>query len=108
MAASPVMPVKSHEEYEAEAMLLGLSYDRSTHTFYSRKAVPDAQTMEFDADTLHALSNSQVADRMVYAANHNTYDEWVENARKLEAQERKHDAEARNAQVPHHGEDAAV
>lgn len=53
---------KTLEEYKAEALLLGMQYDRKIHTFF---VVDDSYHgfVEFDADTMEPLSFDDVQDR---------------------------------------------
>lgn len=52
------------EEYEAQGMLLGLSYDRSIHTFYDPLFTLMKDDEELDADTLEPLKNEEINRRV--------------------------------------------
>ncbi len=53
---------KRREEYEAQAMLLGLQYDGATHTMWGT-ITPSNMIMEFDADTLKLLTRAEMIAR---------------------------------------------
>lgn len=57
---------KSSQEYEAEAMLLGMGYDHVTHTFFKYKQIQDGflSAMEFDADTMEPLFQQDIDNRV--------------------------------------------
>ena len=54
------------EEYKAQAMLLGMFYDKQINTFYQWISETDPTTAdlkEVDADTMEPLTDEQITER---------------------------------------------